>query len=100
MQIKLHMLSDEKKIQEQQLESTQKALSKRDFSSSTVAHVVVLVKNHMTDFDAEILQRDFLINEVEWDALVDSVYDTTHHFVSQYDFSVLTESDDNASLGA
>jgi hypothetical protein len=50
----------------------------------------------MPDFDAEILQWDFTINE-ERDALVDSVYDTIQYFVSQYVFSVLTESDDNAS---
>jgi hypothetical protein len=81
------------------------SLSKRDFtslavSSSAVAHVVALVKSHMPDFDAEILQRDFPINDEERDALVDSVYDTALHFVSQYDFSVLTELDDNASPGA
>jgi hypothetical protein len=80
-QIKLQILGDEKKVQEQMLESTQKVLSKRDFSSSVVissavAHAVALMKNHMPDFDAEILQRDFSINEVEQDALVDSVYDT------------------------
>jgi hypothetical protein len=87
------------------LESTQKALSKRDFSSSVVissvvAHVVALVKNPMPDFDAEILRRNFSINEVERDALVDSIYDTAHYFISQYDFSVLNESDDNDSHGA
>jgi hypothetical protein len=80
-QIKLQILGDEKKVQEQMLESTQKVLSKRDFSSSVVissavAHAVALMKNHMPDFDAEILQRDFSINEVEQDAVVDSVYDT------------------------
>jgi hypothetical protein len=69
-------------------------------NSSAVAHAVALVKSHMPDFDAEILRRDFPINDEEWDALVDSVYDTTQYFVSQYDFSVLAESDDNASPGA
>jgi hypothetical protein len=54
----------------------------------------------MTDFDAEILRRDFSINDEEQDALVDSVYDTALHFVSQYDFSVLTELDGSASPGA
>jgi hypothetical protein len=29
--------------------------------SSTVAHAVALVKSHMSDFDAEILRRDFPI---------------------------------------
>jgi tRNA nucleotidyltransferase/poly(A) polymerase len=50
--------------------------------SSAMAHAMALVKNHMPEFDAEI-RRDFTINEVEQDALVDSVYDTTHYFVSQ-----------------
>jgi hypothetical protein len=104
-QIKLQILDNEKKAQEHLLESTQKALSKWGFSSSTVissavAHAMALVKNHMPDFDAEIHWRDFSIDDVEWDALVDSVYDTVHYFVSQYDFSVLVESDDNGSAGA
>jgi hypothetical protein len=77
-------------------------LSKRDFSSSivislAVAHAMALVKNHIPDFDAEILRRDFSINEAEWEALVDSAYDTAHYIVSQYDFFALAESDDNAS---
>jgi hypothetical protein len=54
----------------------------------------------MTDFDAEILRRDFPINDEEQDALVDSVYDIALHFVSQYDFSVLAELDGSASPGA
>jgi hypothetical protein len=87
-QIKLQILGDEKKFQEQQLEYAHKALSKRGFSSSavislTVAQAMALVKNHMANFDAEIIRRDFSINEVERDALVDSVYDTTQYFVSQ-----------------
>jgi hypothetical protein len=61
---------------------------------------VKLVKSHMTDFDAEILRRDFPINDEEQDALVDSVYDIALHFVSQYDFSVLAELDGSASPGA
>jgi hypothetical protein len=69
------------------LESTQKALTKRKFSTSTVmssvlTHVVALVKNHMPEFDAEILCRDFTINEADREALVDSIYDTTQYFVS------------------
>jgi hypothetical protein len=65
--------------------------------SLAVAHAMALVKNHIPDFDAEILRRDFSINEVEWEALVDSAYDTANYIVSQYDFFALTESDDNAS---
>jgi hypothetical protein len=65
--------------------------------SSVVVHVVALVKNHMLDIDTEILRRNFTINEVERDALVDSVYDTAQYFVSLYDFSVLGKLDDNNS---
>jgi hypothetical protein len=68
--------------------------------SSVVAHVVALLKSHTPDLDVEKLWRDFLFdNDEERDALVDSVYDTAQHFVSQYDFSVLNESDDNGSPG-
>jgi hypothetical protein len=102
VQINLQRLGDEKKAQEQLLESAQKALTKREFSSSAVissavAHAVALVKNHIPEFDTEILQRDFSINEVEQEALVDSVYDTAQYFVSLYDFFALTERDDNNS---
>jgi hypothetical protein len=66
-----------------------------------VAHVVTLLKSHTPDLDTEKLRRDFPFdNDEERDALFDSVYDTTQHFVSQYDFSVLNESDDNGSPGA
>jgi hypothetical protein len=56
-QIKLQTLIDEKTAKEQHLESAPMTLSKRDFtsstvSSSTVAHVVALVKSHMPDFDS------------------------------------------------
>jgi hypothetical protein len=40
------------------------------------------------------------MDEMEWAALVDSGYDTAQHFVSLYDFSTLTESDDNNSLSS
>jgi hypothetical protein len=95
---------NEKKAQEQLLESSQKALTKRDFSSLTVissevAHAVALVKNHMPELDAEILRRDFTINEAEREVLVDSVYDTAQYFVSLYNFFALIESDDNNSPG-
>jgi hypothetical protein len=66
--------------------------------SSAVTNVAALVKNHMPEFDAEILQKDFTVDDTEQAALVDNCYDTTQHFVSLYDFSALTESDDNNSL--
>jgi hypothetical protein len=95
---KLQTLDDEKKAKEQLLESAQKTLSKRDFSSSTVAHVVAMLKSHTPDLDTEKLRRDFPFNtEEERDTLVDSVYDAAQYFVSQYDFSVLNESNDGGS---
>jgi hypothetical protein len=103
--ISLQRLNEDKKAHDQLLKSAQTTLAKRDFSSSTVisltvAHAMVLVKNHMPKFDAEILRRDFSISEAEQEALVDSVYDTTQYFVSLYDFSSLVELDDNNSPDA
>jgi hypothetical protein len=60
-----------------------------------------LLKSHTSDLGAEKLQRDFPFdNDEDQDALVDSVYDTTQYFVSQYDFSITNESDDNSSPSA
>jgi hypothetical protein len=64
--------------------------------SSAVANAMALVKNHMPEFDMEILWKGFTVDDTGWEALVDSVYDTAQHFVSLYDFSALAESDDNA----
>jgi hypothetical protein len=78
----LWILIDEKKTQDQLLESTRKTLSEQDFSSSmvislAVAYVVVLLKSCMHDLDTEKLWRDFPFNNDEdRDAPVDSVYDT------------------------
>jgi hypothetical protein len=65
--------------------------------SLAVGNAMALVKNHVPEFDAEILQKDLVVDDAGKEALVDSVYDTTHHFMSLYDFSVLPKSDDNAS---
>jgi hypothetical protein len=65
-----------------------------------MAHAIALVKNHMVRFDANILWMDFTIDDVGREALVDSAYDTTQYFVSLYDFSMLTESNDNTSPNA
>jgi Ser/Thr protein kinase RdoA (MazF antagonist) len=86
------------------LDSTQQMLSKREFSSSAmmssaVANAMALVKNHIPDFDAEILHKDFTVDDAEQAALVNSDYDTAQHFVSLYDFSALAESDDNNNPG-
>jgi hypothetical protein len=66
--------------------------------SLAVANAMMLVKNHLPEFDIEILQKDFIVDDAGREALVESAYETTQHFVSLYDFSILLESDDNASL--
>jgi hypothetical protein len=72
-------------------------LSKQELSSSTVANAVALMKNHLPDLDMEILRKDFTVDDVERETLVNSAYDAAHDFVSLYDFSSLAESDDNSS---
>jgi hypothetical protein len=56
-------------------------LSKRECStlamiSSAVVNPMVLVKNHMPEFDGEILRKDLTVDDTEWAVLVDSAYDT------------------------
>jgi chromosome segregation ATPase len=102
---KLKAAEEKLKSQGQLLDSVQQALSKRQFSSSVVmssamANVMALVKNHIPDFNAEILRKDFTVDDAERAALVDSAYDMAHHFISFYNFSALTKSDDNNSPSA
>jgi hypothetical protein len=105
-QDKLHAVGEDKKTQEHLLESTRKMLSEHDYSSLVVislavAHIVALLKSYMSDLDTELLHRDYPFNDDdERDALIDSVYDTTQHFVSQYDFSIANDQDDEGSPGA
>jgi hypothetical protein len=66
---------------------------------SAVANAATLFKNHLPDLDVEILRKDFTIDDAEWEGLANSAYDVVHDFVSLYDFSSLTESDDNNSPG-
>jgi hypothetical protein len=68
--------------------------------SSVVANAMALMKNHLPDFDVEILHKDFTIDDVERETLVNSTYDAAHDFVSLYDFSSLAESNDNNSSEA
>jgi flagellar biosynthesis/type III secretory pathway protein FliH len=81
-QDKLEALGEEKRLQEQVLESTRKMLSEHDYCSSTVislvvAHVVELLKSHVPDLDPELLRRDYPFKEdEEQDTLIDSVYET------------------------
>jgi exonuclease VII large subunit len=84
------------------LESAQQALAKSEGSaniiiSSAVAHTAALFKNHLPDLNMEILRQDFIVDEVEREALVSSMFDATQDFVSSYDFTSLVESDDNDS---
>jgi hypothetical protein len=88
------------KTQGQLLDLAQQALSKRELPSltvisSAVTNAMVLVKNHLSDLDMEILCKDFTVNDAERETLVNSTYDVTHDFVSLYDFSSLAESNDN-----
>jgi hypothetical protein len=61
---------------------------------------MALVKNHMPEFDIEVLQKDFIVDDAGRAALVDSTYDTAQHFVSLYNCSVFPDYEDNASPGA
>jgi hypothetical protein len=78
-------------------------LAKRDYSSSVVissvvAHAVVLLKSYTPDLDPKLLRKEYRCeDDGEWDTLIDSVFETTQHFVSQYDFSMV---DDQDSPGA
>jgi hypothetical protein len=69
-------------------------LSKRELSSTTVissavANAMALMKNHLPDLDLEILCKDFTVDDVEREALVNSAYDATQDFFSLYDFPAL-----------
>jgi hypothetical protein len=103
--MKLKATEENMNAQEQQLELAQTALSKREFSSltvisSVVANAMSLVKNHMPKFDAEILQKDFTIDDAGRATIIDSAYDTAQHFVSLYNFFVFGDSNDNTSPDA
>jgi hypothetical protein len=65
--------------------------------TSAVVNAMALVKNHIPEFDIEILRKDCMVDDTEREALIDSAYDTTQYFVPLYDFSALLKSDDNAS---
>jgi hypothetical protein len=84
---KLKVTEEKLKSQGQLLDSAQQELSKREFSSlvviaSVVTNDIALVKNHVPNFDAEFLCKDFMVDDAEWVVLFDSAYDTAHQFVS------------------
>jgi hypothetical protein len=85
------------------LETAQQALSKREDSSTlmistAVANAMALLKSHQLDLDVELLRKDFVVDEANREALTSGAYDGAHEFSSSYDFSSLTESEDNDSL--
>jgi hypothetical protein len=84
------------------LESAWKTSSKRENSfnmmiSSAVAHAAVLFKNHLPDLNVEVIRQDFTMDDAEHETLVSNTFDAAQDFVSSYDFTSLTESDDNDS---
>jgi hypothetical protein len=102
---KLKATEEKMKTQGKLLDLACQALSKRELSStvvisSAVANVVALMKDHLPNLDVKILCKDFTVDDVEREALVNNAYDATHNFVSLFNFSSLAESDDNNSPGA
>jgi hypothetical protein len=84
------------------LESAQQALAKHEGSTNimislVVAHTATLFKNHLPDFNMEVLRQDFTVDDAEREALVFSAFDAAQDFVSSYDFTSLVESDNNDS---
>jgi hypothetical protein len=81
-------------------------LSEHDYSSlavisSMVALAVALLMSYVLDLDIELLHRDYPFeDDDEQDTLIDSMYETAQHFVSQYDFSIVNDQDDEGSPGA
>jgi hypothetical protein len=108
-QAKIEMMTAEEKLkadeeklktQEQSLDLARQALSKRELSSSMVISLAVTnaaVLYHLPDLHMEILRKAFTIDDAEREALGNNAYDVAHEFVSLYDFSSLTVSDDNNS---
>jgi hypothetical protein len=99
---RLVVAEGEKKKQGLLLKSAQQALSKREDSSvlmisMTVANAMALLKSHLANLDMELLYKDFVVDEVECEALTNGAYDAAHKFASSYDFSSLAKSEDNDS---
>jgi hypothetical protein len=98
----LEAAEEDLKNQRQLLESAQKTSSKHENTfnmmiSSAVAHAAALFKNHLRDLNMELLHQDFTVDDVERNTLVSNVFDVAQDFVSSYDFTSPTESDDNNS---
>jgi hypothetical protein len=99
---RLTTIEGEKKNQVLLLEIARHALSKHEDSSvlmisTAVANAIALLMSHLLNLDVELLRKDFVVDEAKCEALTNGAYDATHEFVSSYDFSSLTESEDNDS---
>jgi hypothetical protein len=84
------------------LDSARKTASKREdffnmMISSAVAHAAALFKNHLPNLNMELLRQDFTVDDVEQETLVSSAFDAAQDFVSSYDFTSFSESNDNDS---
>jgi hypothetical protein len=60
--------------------------------ASAVAHAVGLLKSHVPNLDPELLREGYQCEtDAEWDVLVDGTFDAAQHFISAYDFSVISD---------
>jgi chromosome segregation ATPase len=97
---RLKAAEEELNNQRQLLESAQKTSSKRESSFtmmifSAVAHAMALFQNHLPNLNMELLRQDFTVDDAERETLVSNAFDIAQDFVSSYDFTSLTEFDDN-----
>jgi hypothetical protein len=97
---RLKIAEEDLNNQRQLLESARKTSSKHESSFnmmifSTVAHVAALFKNHLPYLNIELLRQNFTVDDAERETLVSNAFDAAQDFVSSYDFTSLTESDDN-----
>jgi hypothetical protein len=58
---------------------------------------MALLKSHLSNLDVELLRKDFVVDEVDREALTSGTYDAANELTSSYDFSSLAESEDNDS---
>jgi hypothetical protein len=65
--------------------------SSSEVMASVVAHVVGLLKSHVANLNLELLREDYRCeSDAERNVFMDDAYDAAHHFVSSYDFSVIS----------
>jgi hypothetical protein len=64
---------------------------------TAVGNAMALLKSHLPNLVVEHLRKNFAVDEAERESLTSGAYDAAHEFASSYDFSSLTESEDNDS---